>query len=37
MESSCVCREGIKSKDWRVMRDVDVFNILVQLAPNVVQ
>ena len=23
------------SKNWRVVRDVDVFKILVQLAPNV--
>ena len=37
MESCCVCREGMKSKNWRVVRDVDVFKILVQLAPNVVQ
>ena len=27
----------MKSKNWRVVRDVDVFKILVQLAPNVVQ
>ena len=32
MESCCVCREGMKSKNWRVVRDVDVFKILVQLA-----
>ena len=37
MELCCVCREGMKSKNWRVVRDVDVFKILVQLAPNVVQ
>ena len=37
MESCCVCREGMKSKNWRVVRDVDVFKILVQLAPNIVQ
>ena len=37
MESCCVCREGMKSNNWRVVRDVDVFKILVQLAPNVVQ
>ena len=37
MESCCVCREGMKSKNWKVVRDVDVFKILVQLAPSVVQ
>ena len=31
------CREGMKSKNWRVVRDVDVFKILVKLAPSVVQ
>ena len=34
MESCCVCREGMKSKNWRVVRDVGVFKILVQLAPS---
>ena len=37
MESCCVCREGMKSKNWKVVRDVDVFKILVQLASSVVQ
>ena len=37
MESCCVCREGMKSKNWKVVRDVDVFKILVQLAASVVQ
>ena len=37
MESCWVCREGMKSNNWRVVRDVDVFKILIQLAPNVVQ
>ena len=27
----------MKSKNWKVMRDVDVFKILVQLASSVVQ
>ena len=35
--SNWTSREGMKSKNWRVVRDVDVFKILVQLAPNVVQ
>ena len=37
MESCCVCREGMKSNNWKVVRDVDVFKILVQLASSVVQ
>ena len=37
IESCCACREGMKSKNWRVVRDVVVFKILVQLAPYVVQ
>ena len=37
MESCCVCREGMKSKNWKVVRDVDVFKILAQLASSVVQ
>ena len=37
MESCCICREGMKSKNWKVVRDVDVFKILVQLASSVVQ
>ena len=37
IESCCVCREGMKSKNWRVVRDFDVFKILVQLAPNVIK
>ena len=27
----------MKSKNWKVVRHVDVFKILVQLAPNVIK
>ena len=31
MELCCVCWEGMKSKNWRVVRDVDVFKILLPI------
>ena len=37
MESCSACSKGIKSKNWRVVRDVDLFKVLLELAPNEVQ